>query len=49
MLTVDAAAMHAAGHEFVCSENGVWLTPKVPVEFLGFPDGGGEPLRREGA
>ena len=40
VLTVDAKAMHEAGHEFTCSENGVWLTREVPVEYLGFPAGG---------
>lgn len=34
ILTVDAAAMHAVGHQFFCSENGVWLTDHVPPEFL---------------
>jgi putative RNA 2'-phosphotransferase len=34
VLTVDAAAMHAAGHEFRVSENGVWLTAHVPPRFL---------------
>jgi putative RNA 2'-phosphotransferase len=33
---VDAAAMAAAGYEFSCSDNGVWLTDAVPAEFL-FP------------
>lgn len=34
MLQVDAAAMHAAGHEFFLSKNNVWLTDHVPAEFL---------------
>ncbi|MGW4893827.1 RNA 2'-phosphotransferase [Kitasatospora sp. NPDC004240] len=34
VLTVDAAAMTAAGHEFRISENGVWLTDAVPPHFL---------------
>lgn len=33
-LVVDAAGMVAAGHAFRVSENGVWLTPAVPPEFL---------------
>ena len=33
-LRVDAKAMHAAGHAFLLSENGVWLTDAVPPEFL---------------
>jgi len=31
---VDAAAMAAAGHIFYSSANGVWLTDRVPPEFL---------------
>lgn len=34
VLTVDAAAMHAQGHTFHLSENGVWLTAHVPTAFL---------------
>lgn len=34
VLLVDAAAMHAAGHAFFVSANGVWLTDHVPPEFL---------------
>lgn len=34
VLEIDANAMHAAGHEFYVSENGVWLTDAVPAEFL---------------
>jgi putative RNA 2'-phosphotransferase len=37
VLVVQAAAMVAAGHEFYLSDNGVWLTEKVPVEFIVFP------------
>ncbi|MNT61411.1 RNA 2'-phosphotransferase [compost metagenome] len=37
VLTVDAAAMQAQGHMFYVSDNGVWLTPAVPVAFIGFP------------
>lgn len=33
-LTVDAAAMHADGHEFIVATNGVWLTDHVPPEYL---------------
>jgi putative RNA 2'-phosphotransferase len=35
VLTVDAAAMRADGHEFRVSANGVWLTPHVPPRYLG--------------
>lgn len=38
VLEIDAGGMHRTGHVFYCSENGVWLTERVPVEFIGFPD-----------
>jgi putative RNA 2'-phosphotransferase len=31
---IDTAAMRAAGHVFVVSDNGVWLVDAVPPEFL---------------
>nr|WP_145546505.1 RNA 2'-phosphotransferase [Variovorax boronicumulans] len=34
VLPIDAAGMHAAGHEFHLVENGVWLTSSVPAKFL---------------
>ncbi|MEU8247176.1 RNA 2'-phosphotransferase [Nonomuraea sp. NPDC048916] len=34
VLVVDAAAMHASGHLFRCSANGVWLVDHVPPAFL---------------
>ena len=34
VLKVRAGQMHAAGHEFYLSENQVWLTARVPPEFL---------------
>ncbi|MCX4639479.1 RNA 2'-phosphotransferase [Streptomyces platensis] len=37
VLTVDAGAMHRAGHVFRVSANGVWLTSRVPASFLRFP------------
>lgn len=37
VLSVDAGAMHRAGHVFRVSANGVWLTTHVPPEFLRFP------------
>ncbi|MFI5522020.1 RNA 2'-phosphotransferase [Streptomyces platensis] len=37
VLTVDAGAMHRAGHVFQVSANGVWLTSRVPAPFLRFP------------
>jgi len=36
VLTVQANKMHQAGHSFFLSENGVWLTEQVPVEYLNF-------------
>lgn len=37
LLRISAAAMHAAGHAFFCSDNGVWLVDAVPPRFLTFP------------
>ncbi len=34
VLRVDAGRMHADGHAFYLSENGVWLTDQVPAEYL---------------
>ena len=34
LLLIDALAMHAAGHKFQCTENGVWLTDHVPPQFI---------------
>lgn len=34
MLSIDAKRMHADGHFFYCSENGVWLTDAVPPTYL---------------
>jgi putative RNA 2'-phosphotransferase len=34
ILTVDALRMHAAGYRFYLAENGVWLTDRMPPEFL---------------
>lgn len=38
ILKVDAGAMHQQGFVFYVSENGVWLTEHVPVEFLSKAD-----------
>ncbi|MEU1626405.1 RNA 2'-phosphotransferase [Streptomyces sp. NPDC020096] len=46
VLSVDAAAMRRAGHEFRLSANGVWLVDHVPAEFLRFT--GGSPPSRPG-
>ena len=34
ILRVRGAAMHAAGHDFFRSDNGVWLTKHVPPEHI---------------
>lgn len=36
ILSINAAAMHSAGHQFYLSANGVWLTDHVPVSFITF-------------
>jgi putative RNA 2'-phosphotransferase len=38
VLSVNAGAMHEAGHAFYRSENGVWLTDNVPLEHITFPE-----------
>lgn len=37
VISVDAGAMHRAGHVFTVSANGVWLVDAVPPGFLRFP------------
>jgi putative RNA 2'-phosphotransferase len=37
VLVVRAGQMAAAGHKFFRAANGVWLTDRVPVEYIGFP------------
>jgi putative RNA 2'-phosphotransferase len=34
ILTVEALRMHASGFNFFLADNGVWLTERVPPEFL---------------
>jgi putative RNA 2'-phosphotransferase len=34
VLRIDAVAMHAAGHLFYCSDNGVWLVDAVPPAYI---------------
>lgn len=34
VLEVDSARMHRDGFEFRCSDNGVWLTSRVPPKYL---------------
>jgi putative RNA 2'-phosphotransferase len=36
VLTIAAGRMHRDGHAFFRSENGVWLTDAVPVEYIDF-------------
>jgi putative RNA 2'-phosphotransferase len=38
ILTVRSRDMHAAGHIFNISANGVWLTDLVPPQFINFPE-----------
>jgi putative RNA 2'-phosphotransferase len=38
ILTVLSAQMHADGHLFYVSANGVWLTDNVAAKYLKFPD-----------
>jgi putative RNA 2'-phosphotransferase len=40
VLRVHAGRMHAAGHAFYRSDNGVWLTARVPAADIGFPADG---------
>ena len=37
ILSIDAAGMREAGFSFYLSENGVWLTDYVPLNFIKFP------------
>lgn len=37
ILRIDAARMHADGHVFHRSENGVWLVDSVPPTYIHFP------------
>lgn len=34
VLIVEAGRMHADGTDFYCADNGVWLTGRVPPEYL---------------
>ena len=38
VLTINAKEMAANGFLFYCSDNGVWLTEHVPVDYIAFPD-----------
>ena len=44
LLQVGAAAMHAQGHEFYLSENGVWLCKSVPPRYLSVIPAAAKPL-----
>lgn len=37
LLEIDATGMAGAGHQFYRSDNGVWLTDRVPPSFISFP------------
>ncbi len=37
VLVIHARRMHADGHTFTCSENGVWLVDAVPAGYIEFP------------
>lgn len=37
VLTIRAVELAATGQEFFCSDNGVWLTAPIAVEFIEFP------------
>ncbi|MEZ5857057.1 MAG: RNA 2'-phosphotransferase [Hyphomicrobiaceae bacterium] len=37
VLRIDAGRMHGDGHVFYRSENGVWLTDRVPAVYIEFP------------
>lgn len=37
VLTIRAAALAESGQVFFCSDNGVWLTAPIAVEFIMFP------------
>lgn len=41
ILVVESAAMAGAGYTFFMSDNGVWLTDRVPPQFIKVPDGAG--------
>jgi putative RNA 2'-phosphotransferase len=38
VIVIRAGAMHRAGYEYFLSANSVWLTERVPVDFLQFPE-----------
>lgn len=38
ILTIRAGEMHVEGHPFYLSENQVWLTDHVPVDFIDLPE-----------
>jgi putative RNA 2'-phosphotransferase len=40
VLAVQAGRMHEDGHEFFLSRNGVWLTKRVPREYIVLEESG---------
>ncbi len=49
LLTVQAGAMHAAGHVFRLSTNGVWLVEAVPPGYINFPEAAAKRRERDPA
>lgn len=41
VLTINAAEMYEAGHEFFVTPNGVWLTDHVPPQYISITSGVG--------
>jgi putative RNA 2'-phosphotransferase len=39
ILRIDAAGMHASGHQFYRATNGVWLTDHVPPQWIAISNG----------
>ena len=39
ILEIQSGRMHAEGLVFYCSDNGVWLTERVPPAYIVFPEG----------
>lgn len=38
ILFVESGTMHQEGYQFFLSDNGVWLTDSVPIEFITIPE-----------
>lgn len=46
ILVIDARRLHLSGQPFLLTSNGVWLTSKVPADYLSICDGASSPLNR---